>query len=66
MEVKDCKAGHEHHICELADKQKHAEIKELVADPKYMCVTCGRVANTGQNLCNPLPFEMIAPGIPLE
>jgi hypothetical protein len=66
MEAKACTSGHEQHICALAEQQKHAEIKELVVDPQYMCSTCGRVSNAGKNLCRPFPFEMIAPGIPLE
>jgi hypothetical protein len=66
MEEKICKYDHALHICALAEQQKYGEIKELVVDPKYMCTNCGRVSNAGKNLCNPLTFEMIAPGIPLE
>lgn len=66
METKKCTSQHEEHICSLAEQQKHAEIKELVVDPQYMCTNCGRVSHLGGNVCSPLPFDMIAPGIPLE
>jgi hypothetical protein len=66
MEAQACTSDHTQHICALAEQRKHGRIKELVNDPKYMCSNCGRVSNRGKNLCNPLPFDMIAPGIPLE
>jgi hypothetical protein len=66
MEAKACTSDHTQHICALAEQQKHGEIKKLAGNPKYMCSNCGRVAKQGKNLCNPLPFDMIAPGIPLE
>jgi hypothetical protein len=66
VETKNGAARHEQHICALAKQQKFDKIKELVADPKHMRSSCGRVSNLGKNLCRPLPFSMIAPGIPLE
>lgn len=41
----------------LASKDRFSEIKELVKDPKFICFNCGRVADSGDNLCNPMPLE---------
>lgn len=66
MDDKQCTTDRSKHICSMAADKKYGEIKELVADPKFMCSNCGRVSNLGKNLCSPMPFEMIGPGIPLE
>ena len=52
-----CKSGHKGHICVLAGEKKLDEIRELVQKPKFMCFNCGRVANSGKNLCNPMPLK---------
>ena len=33
------------------------EIKPLVRDPKFICESCGRVANSDTNLCQPVPID---------
>jgi hypothetical protein len=52
-----CKGDHKGHICVLASGKKFDEIRELVQEPKFMCFNCGRVADSKENLCNPMPLE---------
>lgn len=33
------------------------EIKPLVNDVKFICESCGRVANSETNLCQPTPLD---------
>jgi len=44
-------ANHSNHLCEMS--KKHADIDALVADPKFRCANCGKVAHSEKNLCNP-------------
>ena len=52
----DCRNcdGHDGHLCVLVSKNKIDEVRELVQNPKYICFNCGRVADDGHNLCNPM------------
>ncbi len=51
------KNGHRGHLCVLASEQKFAEIEKLVSRPRFICFNCGRAANSGKNLCNPMPLK---------
>lgn len=57
MSSEKCKGEHKGHLCVLVGEKKFNEIRELVRNPKYMCFNCGRVADSKQNLCNPMPME---------
>jgi len=57
MKEKNCKGDHKGHLCVLASNEKIEEIKELVANPKFVCFNCGRAACSKKNLCNPMPLE---------
>ena len=56
----DSKTHHEEKLCGLTccpcnlDLEK---IKPLMNKPKYICNSCGRVANETKNVCQPLPLE---------
>ena len=41
----------------LASRGAFQEIKDLARSPKFICFNCGRVAECGANLCNPMPLE---------
>jgi hypothetical protein len=34
-----------------------AKVKSLCNAPKFICKTCGRVANSAENLCDPQPLD---------
>lgn len=53
---KSCDKEHKGHICVLASNGKFDVIKEIAANPKFICFNCGRVANSDKNLCNPMPL----------
>ncbi len=56
---KKCNAccGHEGHLCVLVSEGKLDEVRKLVKNPKFICFNCGRVADVGHNLCNPMPLN---------
>lgn len=33
------------------------KIKDLASEPKYICASCGRVANEEENLCMPQAMD---------
>ena len=52
-----CKGNHQGHICVMASKELFKEIKDITRNPSYICFNCGRVADKGENLCNPMPLD---------
>ena len=59
-----CTGDHSVHICELAQQDKFNNIKKLAQEPYYLCMNCGRVADSENNLCNPMAFDKIPVDIP--
>ena len=58
MKKNDCKGSHKGHICVLSSEGKLDEIKKITQKPQFICFNCGRVANAGKNLCNPMPLDI--------
>ena len=58
-EPKKCETcgGHDGHLCLLVSEGKLDDVRELVQNPKFICFNCGRVADSGHNLCNPMPLD---------
>ncbi|HUV07691.1 MAG TPA: hypothetical protein VMX75_08160 [Spirochaetia bacterium] len=56
MADKVCEGDHQGHLCVLASKGLFEEIKEITKNPRFICFNCGRVADSGKNLCNPMPM----------
>ncbi len=46
--------AHKGHMCVLVSEKRFDEIMRLVANPRFVCFNCGRVAHDRQNLCNPM------------
>lgn len=59
MADQQCKGDHSQHICELAAEKKWSVIKDLMKQPQYICVNCGRAADSSENLCNPVQINQI-------
>ena len=57
MKEKSCKGKHVGHFCVLVSEERFDEIKELSRNPKFICFNCGRVADSKENLCNPMPTD---------
>ena len=57
MAENKCTGDHTGHICVLASNEKFEEIKCLTTNPKHICFNCGRVAESKENLCNPMPLK---------
>ena len=53
-----CKGEHSKHICQqIAQMNKDIEkISGIVKNPKAICFNCGRVADSPDYLCNPMPL----------
>lgn len=53
-------ADHQKHLCHLHStdlhKTKPQQYAQLVKDPKFVCKSCGRVAASKHNLCEPIPL----------
>jgi hypothetical protein len=49
---------HDEHLCFLVNlgyiKSSLEDYKKMVKDPKFVCKTCGRSANSKENLCFPV------------
>ena len=50
--------GHEKHLCKLmaSDDVAFNRIRDLVRNPEYICRTCGMIAASADNLCEPEPL----------
>lgn len=61
-----CEGDHALHMCAMAEDKKFSDIRNAAVNPEFVCSNCGRCASSAENLCSPVPFENIDPGIPLE
>jgi hypothetical protein len=66
MSEKKCTGNHAEHMCSMMENKQFANIRKAAMDAQYMCSNCGRCSNSEENLCAPLAFDAIDPGIPLE
>ena len=57
MSETKCKGRHTGHLCVLVSKGMFEEIKKIARKPRFICFHCGRVADAGKNLCNPMPID---------
>ena len=52
MSENKCNGDHRTHLCALAGKKRIREMEQLVTDPRYVCLNCGRIADSHKNVCN--------------
>ena len=57
MAENKCTGDHSVHFCKYAEERKFDKITEAAGTPGSICTNCGRVANSKENLCNPVSFE---------
>lgn len=52
------KTKHKMHMCAMKesgfDKKKPDKFREITANPKYKCGTCGAKVNKSENVCDPI------------
>jgi hypothetical protein len=49
-------AGHEKHLCKLVATQGIDSVRRFSQNPHWICLTCGRVAENKENICEPDPL----------
>ena len=54
--LSDSHPNHEQHLCSIVAKRKMKTVARLAKDAKYICLICGRSANSETNLCWPIEF----------
>lgn len=52
----NCEEKHQDHICMLKCKGRTNKIKDLTLSPNIACLTCGEEADSGDNVCRPVPL----------
>ncbi len=60
--IAGCTGDHSKHLCELAANGEYEQIQKLAKEPYYMCLNCGRMADSEENLCNPIAIDKIPVG----
>lgn len=60
MSEQKCNGDHSKHMCSMMENKQLADIRNAAMNPHFMC------SNSEENLCSPLPFDAIDPGISLE
>ena len=48
---------HKKHMCSLKKDGAEAEIASLSASPTVKCGNCGALADSPDNVCNPVPLK---------
>ena len=53
-----CQCGEQHsgHLCVLKSKGLTKEVEHLTDRPTVVCFSCGTEANSGENVCEPMPL----------
>jgi hypothetical protein len=59
MADQKCSGDHTQHMCFLAAEKQIQLVKRLTTEPQYICLDCGRVANSEDNLCKPAHVDAI-------
>ena len=59
---KPCAGKHMDHLCAIAARADFKQVAALAAQPNYVCMNCGRVAGSQDNLCNPIAMNAVVMG----
>ena len=59
MADQKCTGDHSQHMCMLAEAKQMEMIRFLTNEPQFICLDCGRVANSEDNLCKPAHVDAI-------
>lgn len=51
-----CAEKHRSHLCELQEKGLIHQVQGLTCTPNVECENCNRVANSEDNVCQPVPL----------
>jgi len=61
---KPCTGKHRDHVCAMAARADFQQVAASAANPNYVCMNCGRVADVADNLCNPMAMSAMSIGLP--
>ena len=48
--------GHTNHLCKVVATKGIDDLRRYSKEPHWICLTCGRVAENKENLCEPDPL----------